>query len=285
MMRKGLTMILIFFITILISGCSSEQIEQQQEVEVENEIINENDETGEVIDTISKVDEKDEKVEEEEKIEEIEVIEEKSPVTYVLRSDHTVAPIEEGDEKVVLLTIDDAPDKFSVEMAKLLKERNVNAIFFVNGHFIKSDEGKAKLTEIYNMGFEIGNHTMTHENLSKIDEAKQREEIIALNDLIEEITGERPRFFRAPFGVNTDVSRQITAEENMQWMNWSYGYDFNKKYMEKEALADIMVNAPELRAGANLLMHDRKWTLEALPDIIEGLEEKGYQFVDPKAIK
>ncbi|MFN7251006.1 MAG: polysaccharide deacetylase family protein [Anaerobacillus sp.] len=205
---------------------------------------------------------------------------------YILQSDHTVKPIDElGDQQVVLLTIDDAPNRYSVEMANLLKEKDVNAIFFVNGHFINDEAGREKLKTIYELGFEIGNHTMNHPNLKNLSEEKQRQEIIELNDLIEEITGERPRFFRAPFGVNTEVSKQVVTEESMQWMNWTYGYDFNKEYMEKNALADIMVNTTLLRPGANLLMHDHPWTLEALPDIIEGLKEKGYGFVDPKEIE
>lgn len=224
--------------------------------------------------------------------EEVSVVEEEikeqietSPL-YVLNSDHTVSPIDEtGNKKVVLLTIDDAPNRYSVEMANLLKEKDINAIFFVNGHFINNDAGKEKLKTIYDLGFEIGNHTMNHPNLRNLAEEKQRQEIIELNNLIEEITGERPRFFRAPFGVNTDVSRQVVEEESMQWMNWTYGYDFEKGYMEKEALAEIMVNTTLLRSGANLLMHDHPWTLEALPLIIAGLEEKGYGFVDPKTIE
>lgn len=216
---------------------------------------------------------------------EVEEIIETQP-RYVLQSDNSVKPIAETDnDRVVLLTIDDAPDDYGVEMAELLKEKGINAIFFVNGHFISNEAGREKLQRIYDLGFVIGNHTMTHANLRDISEARQREEIVELNDLIEEITGERPRFFRAPFGVNTDISRQVVAEENMQAMNWTFGYDFEKGYMEKNALADIMVNTNLLRRGANLLMHDRKWTLEALPEIISGLEAKDFQFVDPKTIQ
>ncbi|RXI98162.1 polysaccharide deacetylase family protein [Anaerobacillus alkaliphilus] len=205
---------------------------------------------------------------------------------YILESDHTVKPLKESEsDRVVLLTIDDAPNRYSVEMAKLLHEKNINAIFFVNGHFIQSEEGKAKLKNIHDLGFEIGNHTMTHPNLRKLSDEQQRQEIIELNDLIEDITGTRPRFFRAPFGVNTDTSKQVVKEESMQWMNWTYGYDFEKDYMEKDALAEIMVNTNLLRPGANLLMHDHLWTLEALPLIIRGLQEKGYDFVNPKEIK
>jgi peptidoglycan/xylan/chitin deacetylase (PgdA/CDA1 family) len=205
---------------------------------------------------------------------------------YYLQSDHTVTPIKSNTpEKVVLLTIDDTPNRYALEMAKILKKEGINAIFFVNGHFINEKAGQEKIKEIYDLGFEIGNHTMTHQNLKSLHEKEQKEEIIKLNDLIEEITGERPRFFRAPYGANTDVSRNVVSDEKMQWMNWSYGYDFDKDYMEKEALTKIMVNTELLKPGANLLLHDHKWTLEALPGIIDGLRQKGYGFVDPKTIR
>ncbi|MDN4608975.1 polysaccharide deacetylase family protein [Sporosarcina highlanderae] len=202
-----------------------------------------------------------------------------NPKTY------SVEPIGEANPKVVLLTIDDAPDKRALDMAKTLKSLNAPAIFFVNGHFIMTDEKKAILKEIHDMGFSIGNHTKTHANLKKISEEEQREEIISVNNIVEEVTGERPRFFRAPFGVNTDFSRALAKEEGMQLMNWSYGYDYEKEYMTKEKLADIMVNTELLRNGSNLLMHDREWTADALEDIVNGLREKGYEFVDPNLIK
>lgn len=197
-----------------------------------------------------------------------------------------VEPIVEGvNEKVVLLTIDDAPDQYGVEMAEILKRLEVGAIFFVNGHFLKDKKGIDQLKRIHELGFEIGNHTMNHPNLSKLSESEQRKEIIELNNLIEEIIGERPRFFRAPFGVNTEVSNKIVDEEGMQWMNWSYGYDYDPNYMDAESLADIMVNTPLLINGSNLLLHDREFTKDALEDIVVGLRNKGYEFVHPKQLQ
>ena len=186
---------------------------------------------------------------------------------------------------MVLLTIDDAPDKRALDMAKTLKELDAQAIFFVNGHFIDTDEEKAILKEIHDMGFAIGNHTNTHANLKQISEEQQKEEILKVSDTVEEITGERPKFFRAPFGVNTDYSKELVREDGMLLMNWSYGYDWEKQYMDATAIADIMVNAKELRDGANLLMHDRNWTADALKDIVEGLRAKGYEMIDPATIK
>ena len=71
----------------------------------------------------------------------------------------------------------------------------------------------------------------------------------------------------------------------MLLMNWSYGYDWEKKYMEATALTDIMVNTELLRDGSNLLMHDRQWTADALKGIVEGLRAKGYELIDPATIK
>lgn len=77
-------------------------------------------------------------------------------------------------------------------------------------------------------------------------------------------------------------------------MNWSYGYDYFTPYMDKDKLIEAMVTGegPEvdvpyslLKPGANLLMHDREWTNEALRDIVEGLREQGYEIVDPELIE
>ncbi|WP_257008140.1 polysaccharide deacetylase family protein [Bacillus sp. FJAT-45350] len=266
-------LILILSFVIISTACNNGAMEEEivEETEQEFSIIEE-----------PIIDERDE---EEESV----VTEEESSIEplYELSSDWRVIPIEGtgANEKVVLLTIDDAPDKYGVEMAERLQSLGVGAIFFINGHFLQSDEGKSQLKQIYELGFEIGNHTMTHPNLSKLSEQEQRDEIIKLNVLIEEITGERPRFFRAPFGVNTDISKQVVGEEDMKWMNWSYGYDFVSEYMNAEALAEIMVNTDLLRPGSNLLMHDRDFTLEALEEIVEGLQEKGYEIVEPSLIK
>ncbi len=215
--------------------------------------------------------------------EEVEV--EVAPAYALNEANWTLTPTQDAEEKVVLVTIDDAPDTYSLEMAETLKALEVPAIFFVNGHFIDSEEEKERLKAIHDMGFAIGNHTQTHANLSEISEEQQQQEIVQVNEAVEQIIGEKPVFFRAPFGVNTDFSRQLVVDEGMILMNWTYGYDWEKQYQDAGALADIMVNTPYLTEGANLLMHDREWTASALEDIIVGLQEKGYGFVDPSEIQ
>jgi peptidoglycan-N-acetylglucosamine deacetylase len=205
---------------------------------------------------------------------------------YVLNPGNwSLKPISKANPKVVLLTFDDAPDKHALQMAKTLKNHGVKAIFFVNGHFIESEAGKAALKQIHDIGFVIGNHTYTHASLKKLSEKEQMDEIVKVNDAVEAIIGERPKFFRAPFGINTEFSKRLAAKEKMLVMNWTYGYDWEKDYQNKEALTKIMINSPYLTNGANLLMHDRAWTSEAISGIITGLKAKGYEMLDPHLIK
>ncbi|MEN2766590.1 polysaccharide deacetylase family protein [Ornithinibacillus xuwenensis] len=205
---------------------------------------------------------------------------------YRVSENWSIVPIEEGtNEKVVLLTIDDAPDKYALEMANTLKELEAGAIFFVNGHFLDTPEEQEVLKQIHDMGFLIGNHTYSHPYLPNSSEAEQQEEIIKLNDLIEQVIGERPAFFRAPNGANTEYTKQIASEEKMVLMNWSYGYDWEEEYRSKEKIIDIMLNSPYLGNGSNLLMHDREWTAAGLQDIVTGLREQGYEILDPHEIE
>ncbi|WP_405100658.1 polysaccharide deacetylase family protein [Oceanobacillus sp. FSL H7-0719] len=214
---------------------------------------------------------------------------------YIIGEDATVLPIEEGiNENVVLITIDDAPGDHALEMAETLSKLDAGAIFFVNGHFLDSPEEEEALKQLHEMGFLIGNHTYNHPLLTDIPEEEQHEEIVSLSDRVEEIIGERPKFFRAPNGMNTDFSEALAEEEGMVLMNWTYGYDYFEPYMDAQKLAEAMITGegPEvdvpyslLKPGANLLMHDRAWTNEALEEIVSGLRDSGYETVDPALIE
>lgn len=275
-MRKTLyfSLILLFVLSIITAcGSNEEDAENHKESdEVENEVENEENAEDE---NEQEDEEKDDVVEEEEVAEPL----------YTINDIWQIVPIDDANAEVALITIDDAPDKHALEMAHTLKDLDAPAIFFVNGHFLETEEEKETLKEIHDLGFMIGNHTYSHADLQSISEDEQYEEIVQVNDMVEEVIGERPTFFRAPFGQNTDYSKSLAQEEGMVLMNWTYGYDWNAEYQTQEAITEIMLNAPELNDGANLLMHDREWTNAALEDIVTGLRDQGYELVDPKTIE
>ncbi len=214
------------------------------------------------------------------------------PVSYEYRINpeiSTVQPIaEDGNTQVALLTFDDAPQQpnsYTVEIAETVKSKEANAIFFVMGQFLTNEQAREDIKTVYDMGFEIGNHSYSHPDFQSLTYDEQLEEIKSTNDLIEEITGERPRFLRAPYGQYNDDTMAIAAAEGMTIMNWTYGYDWVEEFMEGTALADVMVNSQYLGDGANLLMHDRPWTNDAIGAIIDGLRAKDITIVDPNVIE
>ncbi|MFV8313482.1 polysaccharide deacetylase family protein [Aerococcus viridans] len=201
---------------------------------------------------------------------------------------------EDANPNVVLATVDDVPRKLpetptsSVEEAQAMANRGIYGIFFVNGMYLQGEdgeEGRQALKEIADMGHVIGNHTLTHYSLDQVpDEETLRHEIIGNQDIIEEVIGYRPQFFRPPHGIETPELEGILEEENMVAMNWSYGFDWDENYSDPATLADVMVNTELLSPGANLLMHDLTWTNEAMPAILDGIQAKGYEFVDARDI-
>lgn len=245
-----------------------------------NKQVDETDETEDSVEAVADA-ESEETLDEMNDEEEIEFLYEIHPEVY------SVQPIESAetnDEKIVLLTFDDAPYGNSLEIADALEAQGVSAIFFINGMYMEDEAGFDVVRELHERGFEIGNHSHTHLNLSEHPEEVQKEEIVKTNAIIEEATGESPRFFRAPFGVMTDYSKELLEELGMSWMNWSFGYDWESEYQEAAALTEITLNTPYLSDGANILMHDREWTAAATADIAKGLDDLGYTIVDPKLI-
>lgn len=204
---------------------------------------------------------------------------------YILGKNQYVKPIGNANPKVVLLTIDDAPAEHAVQMAETLKKLHAKAIFFVIGNLIDSNKGKEKLKKLSQMGFPVGDHTQTHPNLPDIPVAKQKTEIMSVFNKINQLLGKPPKFFRAPYGQTTNMSEKLASQHRMLEMNWSYGYDWNKQYENPQSLTKIMVNSPYLANGAILLMHDRDWSVKALPNIVKGLRAKGYQILNPALLK
>ena len=201
---------------------------------------------------------------------------------------------EDANPNVVLATVDDVPRKLpetptsSVKEAQAMANRGIYGIFFVNGMYLQGEDGedgRQALKEIADMGHVIGNHTLTHYSLDQVpDEETLRHEIIGNQDIIEEVIGYRPQFFRPPHGIEIPELEEILEEENMVAMNWSYGFDWDENYSDPATLADVMVNTEFLSPGANLLMHDLTWTNEAMPAILDGIQAKGYEFVDARDI-
>jgi len=119
------------------------------------------------------------------------------------------------DKKVLraALTFDDGPKEgYTEELLAVLREKNVKATFFLLGVDILSRTDEVK--KISANGHVIANHSMTHQNLKNMTFDEIRAELKGCSDLLESITGKRPRFMRPPGGqYNNNVLKACEAEK------------------------------------------------------------------------
>ncbi len=193
MLRKSSVIFMLIVVIGVLSACSSgddnedstgEQAEDQTEDTEAEENTDENDASAQSEGT-------------DEDKEQDEAAEEKEPEYYISEETSSIEPIDDAEEKVVLLTIDDAPDENALEMAETLKEKDAKVYSLLMVILLMTKKEQRSSKKIYEMGFPIGNHTNTHVVLPDVSEEEQTEEIIAVNDRVEEIIGERPAFFQS----------------------------------------------------------------------------------------
>jgi peptidoglycan/xylan/chitin deacetylase (PgdA/CDA1 family) len=212
---------------------------------------------------------------------------------YVNLNNFNIYPVAEGEtDKIALLTFDDGPKgKVTLEILDILDKYNAKSVWFVSGFNYgwdyKSDPNKAEqfttlIKEIDKRGHMIANHTWKHENLRKTPPEEQRKEILSMNELLEEITGKKPQFFRPPYGAYTDVQKQIMKEEGMQTMNWSVG-SLDWEHKDPALIVEQVIST--MHSGGNILFHDFPVTAKALDPILQELTKQGYKFVLPTEVK
>lgn len=214
----------------------------------------------------------------------------KQPVvnrTYHMNKNYDIVPNDpSGNKKVVLLTFDDGPKELEMNQSLIdtLKKHNAKAIFFLNGYRIKQKPELVKL--IHESGNIIGNHAWDHENLKDMTNAKIDQQVDDVQNIVKELTGQAPQFFRPPFGSGNDYLKAKVKENKMLYMTWSNGsLDWemtNQKNDPNKVIENVM---KQLHGGSNILMHELPWTVKALDSLLTQLEEKGYSFVDPNVIE
>lgn len=206
--------------------------------------------------------------------------------TYHMNSSYVIKPNDESSPaKVVLLTFDDGPkdEKMISSLLDTLDKHQAKAIFFVNGNRVKRQPKLLKM--IHDRDQIIGNHAWDHEDLKKMSSSKAKKQVTDVQQVVEDVIGEQPQFFRPPFGSGNDSLKDTVKQQGMLYMTWSNGsldWDKSTKNRPDKVIQNVL---DQLHPGSNILMHELPWTVEALDELLTSLESKGYSFVDPRAIE
>ena len=179
------------------------------------------------------------------------------------------------NEKVIYLTFDCGYENGYTNMIlDVLKEENVNATFFLTGHYIKSAPNI--VLRMKNDGHIIANHSNKHKDITKIKSEEIKKEIIDLETMCYNLTGSHlTKFYRPPAGNFDDKSLSVVNELGYKTMFWSLAYpDWNHNNSVEYTVKEVMQN---IHNGAIILMHAvSKSNAMALKTIINELKSEGY---------
>jgi peptidoglycan/xylan/chitin deacetylase (PgdA/CDA1 family) len=193
--------------------------------------------------------------------------------------------------KVVALTFDAGAnaDGFP-KILDTLQRTGTPGTFFLTGQWTTRYPTYARQAAAY----PVGNHTVTHPDLTTVSDATVRKEIIDAHLTIRSVTGAEPRpWFRFPFGARD--ARTIGLANCLQYgsVRWTVdtlGWQGTSGGQSVSTVTSRVVS--NLKPGAIVLMHvgshptDRS-TLDAdaLATVIREIRARGYTLVDLDAYR
>jgi peptidoglycan-N-acetylglucosamine deacetylase len=182
----------------------------------------------------------------------------------------------------IALTFDDGPSESTPEFLEILGKHRVPATFFQCGANIRRlpEIGRAVLSE----GHEIGNHTETHSALYLRRAEFVRNELASAQRSIEDVTGMRPKYFRAPYGARWFGLRAAQNQLELKGIMWTCNA-LDWRLSTERIVSRICSN---LYSGSIICLHDGRRTqarpnvrptIEALREIVPTALERGFEFV------
>lgn len=153
----------------------------------------------------------------------------------------------------------------------ILGERDVKATFFVGGCW--ADDNGEILQRMVAEGHEIGNHGYFHLDHSGIGEVKNLEEITNTEKMVVALCGYQTKLFAPPSGAYSKVTLQVAEKLGYKVIMWTKDTidwrDYDSELVFSRATKD-------LSGGDLILMHPKAHTVEALPKILDFIEQNGF---------
>jgi peptidoglycan/xylan/chitin deacetylase (PgdA/CDA1 family) len=177
---------------------------------------------------------------------------------------------------MLLLTFDDGPHAhITPQILNLLEKFEVRAIFFVIGEFVR--KYPELLLEIKKRGHIIGNHTYGHPNFRIRSYSEYMTELIKTQNLIQELTGEKPKYFRPPMGVISFKGIFAAKKMKMKIVLWSCEGGEWGLYEQNDAKTIAKRLLRTVNYSDIILLHDNNLkVVEILNKILPMLKQKNY---------
>jgi len=179
--------------------------------------------------------------------------------------------------KIIALTFDDnSNSKSTIQLITLLKQKNIEATFFVTGSTAKTNPALVK--SIYNNGNTIGNYSMTTKSTLMLNtSAAIIKDINTTDDYIYGVIGKKPKFFRPPHGYRSIWGAISLDKYGYETVTWSNASDPGiGKVTSKKIAIDVIKNS---KPGDIIDLQTSDQSVKATEEIIDLLQADGYKFV------
>jgi peptidoglycan/xylan/chitin deacetylase (PgdA/CDA1 family) len=187
-----------------------------------------------------------------------------------------------GDPGHVALSFDDGPDPASTPgFLDALAARGVSATFFMLGSMILRAPGLA--AEVAAAGHEVGVHGFVHRALPLRGPAATRSDLTRATELVADVTGSWPRFFRPPYGVLSGSALLAVRQLGLTPVLWgAWGREWDAGATGDSVLRNLLRG---LDGGVTVLLHDSDSVspalaapaLAALPSLLDECAGRGLQ--------
>ena len=179
------------------------------------------------------------------------------------------------EEKICALTFDAAwGNEDTQTLIDILKKYNVRATFFVVGGWAEKYPESVK--QLADAGHEVMNHSSTHPHMTQMSPDEMKKEVQTCNEKVQAITGTCPTLLRPPYGDYNDLLVSTMRSIGMYTIQWDVD-SLDWKDPPPQEIVDRVLK--RTREGSIILFHNAAVnTPAALPDIIEGLMERGFAF-------
>lgn len=182
----------------------------------------------------------------------------------------------ERDNKTVALSFDAAwGNEDTQQLIDILTDHGVKATFFLVGQWV--DRYPESVKALADAGMDVMNHSDDHAHFSQLSEQDIISNVNACNDKIEAVTGTRPTLFRCPYGEYDNHVVSAVNSMGMHVIQWNVDSLDWKELSAQEITARV---TKQVVPGSIILFHNAALhTPEALPGIIEYLQQEGYEIL------
>jgi peptidoglycan/xylan/chitin deacetylase (PgdA/CDA1 family) len=176
----------------------------------------------------------------------------------------------------VLLTFDDGPTHYLPDLLSILKNEQVQGMFFWQTRLVQANKTWNQLLQ---EGHLIGTHGHSHRMFTKLSYEEQYNDIKDSKTYLETLTNTPIEWFRPPFGLYNEDTMKVIQRLDLEIVQWQVAsWDWMHQKDENKIIDNVLKH---VQPGDIVLLHELPQTVNVLTKLIQGIREMGLKLSRP----